>query len=820
MSKQDGGPHSRHIAAWWPILLTIVVVLSLAALLMLAITQMRLGDSVLPGILTIVLLLLVVDGWLYVREAGRKLQEERNLLHVLIDNIPDRIFIKDAQGRRILANPADLQSARATKMEQVVGKTVFELFAPEQASTFWANDQQVLATGEPLLNVEQPSRDAQGEVTWTLATEVPLRDSDQNVIGLVGIMRDITAYKRAAEAGRVAEERYRKIVEESVEGIYQSTPDGRLLTVNPALARMFGYDSPEEMTAHVQDLERRIYADPSRRSEFKKAVEATGVVTGFESEAYGKDGRKLWISENGRTVCDEHGAVLYYEGTIVDITRRKNAELAQRKAEKKYRDFFENSVAGTFQSTTDGRFLDANPALAQMLGYEEVGELLISITDPARQLFARPSEGFELLKRITEEAEVSGLEVELRRKDGSSVWVLMNAVLVRDAAGLPASLEGTVVDITARKFLEQAQRDTQQKQAMWIKELEQRTREISLLHEMSDRVQSCPGVEEAYEIIGEQVPLLFPADSGALYILDTSRQTAEVKAAWGAAGEDLAAFAPSDCWSLQRGQPHTAEARQADPDGDGRALFCPYIGQTHPAACLCVPLIAQGEPLGTLHLRREASSPGMDQPPSGEAWYTEAKRQFAHVVADSLALSISNLNLRESLRQQSIRDPLTGMFNRRYMEESLEREIARASRAGRPLAVIMMDIDHFKNFNDQFGHVAGDGILRELGAFFRSHIRGADIACRYGGEEFALIMPEASLEVAIQRATMICAGARSMEVQHAGLSFGRVTLSLGVAEFPGHGTTGEAVIRQADAALYRAKQAGRNRVEAAGSAGD
>ncbi len=181
------------------------------------------------------------------------------------------------------------------------------------------------------------------------------------------------------------------------------------------------------------------------------------------------------------------------------------------------------------------------------------------------------------------------------------------------------------------------------------------------------------------------------------------------------------------------------------------------------------------------------------------------------MVADSLALAISNINLRESLRQQSIRDPLTGMFNRRYMEESLEREISRAARAGRPLAVIMIDIDHFKHFNDMSGHAAGDAVLRELGALLRSEVREADIACRYGGEEFALIMPDASVEIALKRADKLREDVKRLDVRHGGRLLGPINISLGVAEFPRHGPTGDAVLKMADVALYRAKQAGRDR---------
>jgi diguanylate cyclase (GGDEF)-like protein len=170
------------------------------------------------------------------------------------------------------------------------------------------------------------------------------------------------------------------------------------------------------------------------------------------------------------------------------------------------------------------------------------------------------------------------------------------------------------------------------------------------------------------------------------------------------------------------------------------------------------------------------------------------------------------LRLRETLRNQSVRDPLTGLFNRRYMEESFERELARAARGRASLGVIMMDIDHFKHFNDTYGHAVGDLLLKELGAFAQKSLRQSDIACRYGGEEFLLILPEANLETTSERARQICLGVSQLHFQNQSLAEASVTLSLGVSAYPVHGLTSEALIHAADSALYQAKNEGRNRV--------
>jgi diguanylate cyclase (GGDEF)-like protein len=212
-------------------------------------------------------------------------------------------------------------------------------------------------------------------------------------------------------------------------------------------------------------------------------------------------------------------------------------------------------------------------------------------------------------------------------------------------------------------------------------------------------------------------------------------------------------------------------------------------------------MAAQGKAMGVLYLSLLES---------GE--FIESKQQLAVTVADHIALSLANLKLRETLQNQSIRDALTGLFNRRYLEESLERELYRCDRNKKSLGIIMLDIDHFKSFNDTFGHSAGDAVLRELGEFLQNHIRRSDIACRYGGEELTLILPEASVKIVLERAQAICEGVKHLQVEYRRQLLGTISLSLGVAMFPEHGVTGEAVLRAADAALYRAKREGRDRV--------
>jgi diguanylate cyclase (GGDEF)-like protein len=166
----------------------------------------------------------------------------------------------------------------------------------------------------------------------------------------------------------------------------------------------------------------------------------------------------------------------------------------------------------------------------------------------------------------------------------------------------------------------------------------------------------------------------------------------------------------------------------------------------------------------------------------------------------------------QKLQQQTIRDMLTGLHNRRYLDETLPRELQRAARQRQTLGVIMLDIDHFKHYNDTYGHDAGDALLRAVGAFLLQSIRGDDIACRYGGEEFTLVLPGASLDDTRQRAEAIRAGVQALVVEHEGQTLEKITVSLGVTVFSDYRATADLLIRSADQALYQAKRSGRDRV--------
>jgi diguanylate cyclase (GGDEF)-like protein len=344
---------------------------------------------------------------------------------------------------------------------------------------------------------------------------------------------------------------------------------------------------------------------------------------------------------------------------------------------------------------------------------------------------------------------------------------------------------------------EQAER---QKMVQQVKQLEQRTHEHALISEMGDLLQACRTADEAYPIIHRYLQRLLPEKSGALYIFQDANDPAEKAVSWGIAApsESEHELTTNECWALRRGRMYLIKDPQVE-------TLCGHIKEKIQNSYLCVPMLAQGRAIGVLHLR---ANPGSDQADA----FSEDQQRLARRSAEYIAMSLINLRLRDELRSQAIRDPLTGLFNRRYMEETLEREIRRAQRHNTVVSVIMFDIDRMKPINDTFGHDAGDLLLRSLGSALIGMFRGEDVACRYGGDEFTIVLPEASLTDTWRRAEHVRQTVRSLGLKYEGKSLGEVTLSIGVAAYPDHGQTAERVLLSADAASYAAKSEGGDRI--------
>ncbi len=326
----------------------------------------------------------------------------------------------------------------------------------------------------------------------------------------------------------------------------------------------------------------------------------------------------------------------------------------------------------------------------------------------------------------------------------------------------------------------------------------ERTKDVRRLQNLGTLLSACNNTDETTEIIENLVPDLLPDVGGALAIFKSSRNAVDIIACWGGTWKGDVSYSPDSCWALRTGHMHPHSEDQS-------AVVCPHLKTVEIEQTRCLPMSAHGEIMGALHLVKE----------KGEV--TSEELQIASVLAEQISLAVANIKLRQSLRDQAIRDSLTGLYNRRFLMEMLQKEILRAKREKLQIAVLMIDIDHFKRFNDNFGHDAGDRVLTQVGSAMRDGIRGHDVACRYGGEEFTVVLPGASQEEAIEIADRLCDAVRNLKLVSDNNTLGTISISIGIAMYPAFGKDPEDLIKQADDALYAAKAAGRDRVEVAGA---
>jgi diguanylate cyclase (GGDEF)-like protein len=327
--------------------------------------------------------------------------------------------------------------------------------------------------------------------------------------------------------------------------------------------------------------------------------------------------------------------------------------------------------------------------------------------------------------------------------------------------------------------------------------LQSQTHELNNLRELSDVLQNCKSRSEAFSIIARFVRVTFPGSSGGIFLVDNSRSMVEPALVWGESGDRAPdPFHPDECWGLRRSKPNLVEREDA-------LTQCSHLA-TGSTCHMCIPMSNQGESVGVFHL--------LPPPGQGAEWF-KCHESLVSMLCEQVGVALGGLKLRDHLRQQSIRDSLTGLFNRRYLEETLPREERRAARESAPIGIIVMDVDHFKRLNDTYGHDTGDHVLRQVGVILRMALRDSDIPCRYGGEEFVLALPGAGLEVTQRRAEEIRRALEKMSVTAPRGAVIGVTASLGVALYPDNAPNWAEVITAADRAMYRAKSGGRNKVE-------
>jgi len=329
-------------------------------------------------------------------------------------------------------------------------------------------------------------------------------------------------------------------------------------------------------------------------------------------------------------------------------------------------------------------------------------------------------------------------------------------------------------------------------QSLLEKRVEERTTEIEMLQRLASMLAACNSIDEVQQVLSEIVPKVIGEFPCAVSLVNDKGHLIETKIEWPNRWPGLNVFTSDECWALRKGRYHISKDAHS-------SLTCQHMDNNEEQT-LCVPLLAHGQAIGLLHVLLANK---------------QADMNLIFTLSEHLGLALANLNMQEKLREQAIKDPLTKLYNRRYMDDMLERELNRCQRHKVDMSILILDIDHFKPFNDNFGHDAGDYVLQTLAKSLTTTIRKEDLACRIGGEEFALILPETDVKAAQVCAEKINQYVKSEELHFHGNYLGRVTVSIGIAGYGLHGKDAVSLLKSADVALYAAKEAGRDQCKVA-----
>ncbi len=485
-----------------------------------------------------------------------------------------------------------------------------------------------------------------------------------------------------------------------------------------------------------------------------------------------------------------------------EIAEREQAEQKLRASEDLFRNIVETLGEGVVIVDGAENFLFDNQAANRIFGSESQSLLGRSVRE-----FTTPDQ-FAIIQEQTKERKLgkrSTYEVKIKLPDGAEKTLLVTATPRFDEKNQFTSSLAVLTDITEIKKNEEALRKIKSQLEKTVEQLARTNEEANLFMQMGDALQMAQNEAEMVHIIINYARRLFSREAGSLYLKKKERGPLEQVGSWGEIQFLAKDFWPEECWALRKGQMHFVEDKEKD-------ICCPHLlhEEKLPGPFLCAPLISFGEYLGVLVMvccqEKEGATKEL-------AEREKARRQnLVLQFTQRIATALSTIRLRESLKEQSIRDTLTGLYNRRFLEETLEKEIHRASRSQTKIAVMMLDIDYFKQFNDLYGHDAGDAVLQAVAGLLQKSVRQEDIVCRYGGEEFIIIMPGSNRETARQRAGLILERMRQLEIRYQENTFRHLTISIGLAQFPDDGNTVGNILWAADQALLAAKKQGRDRL--------
>lgn len=609
------------------------------------------------------------------------------------------------------------------------------------------------------------------------------------------LLHEIAERNNAEENLQETEKRFRTLFNQAEVGIIQATKTGQFVQANPSFLDLTGYSEAELQEQTFQDI-----TDPEDLAhtvtQFRQLLAGDIPELDVEQRFVRTDGSRVWVQMSGSVVRDLVGNVEYYMGVVADISDRVQAKDHLLASESTLTSFFNSTSAmmGVVELVDDDiRHITDNIAASDFFRLSPVtlrNQLASALGVPADVRRDWVDHCLESARKGSAVQFTYSYEPDFDNGQPGRRWF---EATVSPIPGLQR-FAYRVEDITAQRQQADSLQQTQAQLATSTTQLDEHRQKMIKLAELNEFLQASRTQEDAIDAITELVSPLFADCSGAVYVLNGTGNL-EAITHWGEHFNSKLLFAPTDSWAIRRGRAHWVDA-------DHPRLLSEHIQpNTEIIEALSIPMTAHGKLQGLLYLT--SPTPGI---------INEPQRNFAQAVAEQLGVSLANVGLRTDLKSDPVHDLLTGLFNRRYFEEALEREVYGAARQSRNLGVVLLDIDHFRQYNNTFGHDAGDTVLKTLGGFVRRTLHSNDIAARYGGEEIAVLLPDLSRDEVQLRAEQLLGGVQHLHFEGENQTLDPITVSIGIALFPENGTNWEALVQSAEIALSRAKVEGRDRI--------
>jgi diguanylate cyclase (GGDEF)-like protein/PAS domain S-box-containing protein len=630
-----------------------------------------------------------------------------------------------------------------------------------------------------------------------------MQDSRQEDWQLVKLVRAIAAppgmlmqLKQTEKNLQEKEEFLRLLLDNSPPKIFWKDRNSVYQGCNRKWAEAQGLSDPKDVVGLTDYDLPRLAAAASYIEQDCQVIETGIPILRLVESEIRPDGQQIWQEVSKIPIRDAAGQVVGLLGTIEDITERCRVEQALKQAEQKYRSIFENAVEGIFQSSIDGKYLAVNPMLARLYGYDSVEQLTDSLTDIQHQLYVNPDRRAEFIRLLQEQDVVRGFESEIYRRDGSKVWILENARAIRDADGQLLGCEGTVEDITERRRAEAALH-----------------RRDSLLQGVADATHYLLTNSDCEQAIAQSLTALgTAAQVDRVYIFENHAHPQTGETAMSTRFEwtrpEIPPILHQSRWQnlpyISSGLGRWYRTLASGQSVAGIVRFLPQaeqklLGQEKVLSMLMVPIFVEERFWGYI---------GLDDCHSEREW-SKNEESILMAIAASIGAVLQRRWTEDMIRYQAFHDLLTGLPNRVLFGDRLEQAITQAQLHQSMIAVMFLDLDRFKTINDTLGHAIGDQLLHYSAQRLMSCVRDSDTVARWGGDEFTLLLPQVTCaEDAAQIAQRI------LEVMQPAFNLEGyelyVTSSIGIALSPQDGTDAQSLLKNADAALYRSKDQGRN----------